>query len=258
MAGVASAEIGWCGQIWPCSGAGYTSEQNIDVYVQIWKDGVTSNPGQGADLGATLFYRCTGDPAFTAVPMTYNTDVGNNDEYTGTIPSTHGCSEVEFYVEAVDLTDMTYCYGQDQCGNSPNFFLPITEVTAQDVDVTFNLCLTEGVETSGEVCVTGGHEALTNWGDGVAMLQPCPDISPKLYQVTITFPAGSNSYVEYKYKKDDCATWESTGNHSFNIDDSSGSQMLWVDGWEYNEPDCPDCMTAAGPDQWGTIKGLFR
>lgn len=263
MAGAASASVGWCGEVWPCNGDTYTSIEDITVVVQVWKAGVTDTVGQGPGIAATLFYRCTGDPTYTGIPMGYNVDIGNNDEYLAVIPAGHGCSEVEFYTEVVDLTDTTYCYGNNQGGcpggaAPPNFFLPITDVTAQNVDVTFNLCLSDTVQTTGDVCVTGSHAVLTTWGSGVVMLQPCPVASPKLYSVTVTFPMGSNPQVDYKYRKNGCSEWEDGGNHQFFIDDSGPTQILWVDGWEYITPDCPDCSTPAEASQWGSVKSLFR
>jgi len=254
----AMGAVGWCGNIWPRNGLSYTSNDNIDCYVQIWKDGVTPGEGPGADLAAYLYYRCAGGSSFTEVPMTYLNEVGNNDQYTGTIPAGHGCSEVEYYIKVVDLTDMAECYGNDQWGNPPNFFLPITAVTAQDVMVKFHLCLPNGIDSFFDVCVTGSHPALTNWGGGVLMHFTCQQASPKLYEVDVLFPAGSNPYIEYKYKKDDCNTWEGTGNHSFVINDSAPTQNLSIDGWEYMTPDCPECPTPVNGASWGIIKALYR
>jgi hypothetical protein len=262
FASTAFGAIGWAGGIWPVNGASYTSADNIGVYVQVWKDGCTNTDPLAAcpDIEAYLYYRCGGtEDAFVEVPMVYNgADVGNNDEFTATIPSGLGCDQIEFYVRVVDTTDNDTWYPQDQNFNNPNFFLTITPVTAQDVVVTFSLCLTEGIDSFFDVCVTGSSDPLTNWGGGVLMMLPCPDVSPKFYQVNVMFPAGSNPYQEYKYKKDDCANWESTGNHSFTIDDSSPVQVLPVDGWEYNTPDCPECMSPVNEESWGAIKGLYR
>ena len=252
FASSAMGAIGWAGNIWPCNGHAYTSNDNIGVYVQVWKDGCTPGAGACADIQAFLSYRCQGDPDFIEVPMTYNVDVGNNDEYTGTIPAGTACTTIEFFVRVVDVTDNNTWYPQDQCGNNPNFFLPIAQVTSQDVTVRFHLCLTSAFETSGDVCVTGGHAALTNWGSGVPMSLTCP----KLYQVDVLFPAGSNPYVEYKYRKDGCATWENGGNHSFMINDSSAFQDLWIDGWEFNNPDCQPSGTEQAT--WGAVKALYR
>lgn len=259
IAGIAMADIGWAGNIWPVNGTPYTSAQNIDVYVQVWKPGCTDTlPNPCADLDARLYWRCTGDPTFNFVQMTYNVDVGDNDEFTGQIPSGHGCTEVEFYVEVEDLTDNEILYPQDQNGNDPNFFLPITEVTSQNVTVTFTMCLGD-IDSFFDVCVTGGHPALTDWGTGVLMGQPCPGVSPKLYQVDVMFPAGSNPYIQYKYRKDDCDTWDCDPNHELTIDDSGPTMTLPWDAWCWGDPGyCPDCASPVEESTWGMIKGLYR
>jgi hypothetical protein len=260
-AAASMAAIGYCGDIFPCNNTTYTSVDDISVYVQVWKGECTDTSGTEPcpDIEATLFYRCAGGGAFTEVPMIYNVDIGNNDEFTGIIPAGHGCDTVEYYVRVVDTADPDTCYGNDQCANAPNFFLPITEVTSQDVTVRFHMCLTSGIETTGGVCLTGSHPEITSWGDGVPMSLSCPSQDPKLYQVDVLFPAGSNPYVEYKFKKDDCVTWEEGGNHSFTIDDTNPTYDIpWVDGWQYITPDCPGCATATEQIEWGTIKAIYK
>ncbi|HYW67990.1 MAG TPA: hypothetical protein VE960_00145 [bacterium] len=257
LAGTAMANIGWAGNIWPVNGTGYSSNDNIGVYVQVWKDGCTGDPGPCADISARLFYRCTGDPAFIVLPMPYFGQVGNNDEFSATIPNTHGCSEVEFYVEVIDAEDGEVLYPPDQAGNGPNFFLPITAATAQDVLVTFQLCIPEG--SMGDVCVTGSDPAITNWGQpGVYMGQPCPTISPNLYEVEVLFLAGTNPTVQYKYQKDDCSAWDCDPNHYFMIDDSQPTQVLALDTWCWGTPDCPTCASPVEDASWGTVKALYR
>ncbi|MFH1690899.1 MAG: carbohydrate-binding module family 20 domain-containing protein [Candidatus Eisenbacteria bacterium] len=257
-AATAGAVVGWCGNVWPVNGASYTSVDNIDVYVQVWKAGVTDQPGQGVGIEAALMFRCQGDTAYTNIGMTYNTDVGNNDEYTGIIPSGHGCAVVDFYCVITDLSDTTTCSGQDQNANDPPFLLPITEVTAQDVTVTFHMCLPTAVESSGEICVTGNHAELTSWGSGVVMEQECPGVSPRMFVVDVLFAAGSNPSVQYKFRKDACTTWEGTGNHTFAIDDAGATMDLALDSWEFQTADCPDCETPVEESTWGTVKALYR
>jgi len=259
FASTSMGAIGWCGNIWPNNGVSYTSNDNIDVYVQVWKEDCTGcTNGPCADIEAYLYYRCEGNPDFIEVPMSFNVCDSNNDEFTGQIPAGHGCDVVEYYVMVLDTSDDDQCYGNDQAGNPPNFFLPITEVTGQDVTVRFNLCLTGEIETTGAVCVVGAGDPLTNWGDGVPMFFRCETASPKLYFVDVLFPAGSNPYVEYKYKKDDCVTWEGTGNHNFLIDDSGATMELPLLGWEWSDPDCPECPSPVESATWGTIKALYR
>ena len=263
----AYAVIGWSGNVWPCNNATYAENGNIDVYIQVWKEGVTDQPGQGAGIHATLFYKEEGEATYQSVAMTYNTDIGNNDEYKGTIPSSALQGGVREVFECViyDESDGSTCpptslygCGGDQCGNQPPFYLNITAATRADVTVKFRLCLSDGAETTGDACVTGDHNELTNWGNGVLMFRPCPGPNPKYYEVEILFPAGSNPSVQYKYKKDGCSTWESTGNHSFVIDDSGSYQLLPIDGWEYLTPDCPTCPIPVEPTTWGNIKALYR
>ncbi|MFH1690897.1 MAG: carbohydrate-binding module family 20 domain-containing protein [Candidatus Eisenbacteria bacterium] len=131
-------------------------------------------------------------------------------------------------------------------------------VTQQDVTVTFTVCLPDSIDSFFDVCVTGSHPSLTSWGFGIQMAQPCPLVQPKLWSVDVMFPAGSDPFVEYKYKKDDCQTWESTWNHSFSIDDSAPTQILAPDVWEYLATECPDCSSPVEDTSWGTIKSIYR
>ncbi len=81
---IPSAPIGWAGHLWPPTlTITINALQTQTVYAQVWVDGVTNLPGQGAGVLAQFAYGDTGsNPAtWTWMPMAYNTDVGNNDEY---------------------------------------------------------------------------------------------------------------------------------------------------------------------------------
>ncbi|HSG29358.1 MAG TPA: hypothetical protein VLA34_12830, partial [Candidatus Krumholzibacterium sp.] len=159
-AGGAGAAIGWAGNIWPVNGNTVPEGTDVGVYFQIWKDGVTNNAGQGAGISATLYYGPGGGP-YTPVAMTFNVDVGSNDEYTANIPvaALEGNSEIWFYCEAYDSTDAsTYTGAQDQNNNDPPFMLNITPVLNRDVTVYFRLCLPPDTDPAydpapGNVCV---------------------------------------------------------------------------------------------------------
>jgi hypothetical protein len=78
------APIGWAGHLWPETlTITIDATQHQTVYAQVYAAGVTDQSGQGAGVMAQFAYGPTGsDPATWAwMPMTYNTDVGNNDEY---------------------------------------------------------------------------------------------------------------------------------------------------------------------------------
>ena len=267
LAGTAFGAIGWAGQIWPVNGTTVSDNTGVDVYLQIWKGGVTDQAGQGADIGAALFYGPLGGP-YTQVAMAYNVDVGNNDEYKGTIPSSalQGVTELYFYCEAYDLSDATTYTGcQDQYGNNPPFKLVVTQTLSRDVLVYFFLCMPpegdpEYDPNPGEICITGDHAEISNWGAGVPLTQPCAASSPRFYQVSVLFNAGDNPSVQYKYRKQGCSVWEPGGNHSVFISDASPIYYVpWVDHWGYYQgPDCPLCGVGVENSTWGKIKQIYR
>jgi hypothetical protein len=265
--GPSYAAIGWAGEIWPTSDQTYTEGSDIAVYLQIWKDGVTNNPGQGAGISAALFYGPNGGP-YDEVAMAYFGDVGNNDEYRGFIPASafEGLTEIWFYCTAYDSTDMTTYEGcKDQAQNDPPFKLNITPALNQDVLVYFRLCLPPEGDPDydsdpGDVCVTGDATPLSDWGSGVVMARPCEEYSPMYYEIGVLFPAGSNPAIQYKYRKHDCQDWESVGNRMATIDDSSGSYLIpWIDHWNnYAGDDCPLCGVGTEDATWGRIKQIHK
>jgi hypothetical protein len=179
--------------------------------------------------------------------MNYLGEVGDyNDEYQGFIPATAteaGVNE-DWYINIYDSTDGNWYTGvqtQGGCGNqSPPFYLVITPATEQDVTVTFQVdvaCLDTSwyhglVYFAGDFCGWGGCDPTRQMSD------PDGDL---IYEGSYTIPAGSNPSAQYKYNNDNC-TWESIGNRSFVIDDSSPTQILPIDIW-----DNWDCCTPSGP-----------
>ena len=267
FAGTSFGTIDWAGDIWPTHDQTYPEGSDIDVYLQIYKAGKTEAAGQGDSISATLFYGPNGGP-YTSVAMAYLGDAGNNDEYRGFIPSAafEGESEIWFYCEGYDSTDAsTYTGCKDQAQNDPPFKLNITPVLNQEVLVYFRICLPpEGHPDyeldPGNVCVTGDAVPLTEWGNGVLMVRPCPGYSPLYYEVGIPFPAGSSPAIQYKYRKNDCETWEWVGNRNATIDDTSASYLIpWVDHWNnYEGDDCPLCGVATESTTWGKIKKIYK
>jgi hypothetical protein len=226
----AQATIGWAGNVWPLSGSLQVPTGPLTVYAQVWKDGVTPGVGQGADIAAALFYKTDLDPTEYEVAMVYQGEVGNNDEYKGDVPQAAlaGAAWVEVHVVFTDLTDMTtYTDVKDQNSQGPPQTYSITNVLPNDVNVTFTLCMS-GTPTTGAPCVIGNQAPIGNWGTGVAMNL----VSGELYNVTVTFPAGSSPALEYKYKADDCTNWESVGNRSVTLPtDGTTSVNLAADSY---------------------------
>lgn len=229
-----TAEIGWSGNIWPNSGSFHIATEDITVYYQIWKEGVTDQPGQGADITATLFYQTDGD--FIPLAMEYNTDVGNNDEYTTTIPAselTEGVP-VNFYCEAFDETDETYSYGTDQnnagpfTAENPGIYY-IGTPTQMEVTVTFQVDMSLVAEVS-DVSVSG---SFNDWAVGVDILTD-PD-EDEVYTGDVVFPQGSNPFHEYKFVNG-TSYEDAIGNRELEIDDSSPTMVLDVVYFNNQDP----------------------
>lgn len=232
VSGNAMATIGWGGNVWPNHGYNLVPTGDQNVYAQVWKGGVTDAGGQGAGILAELRYWTDADGGPYVVPMSYNTDIGSNDEYFGTIPQAHisGSSWVEVHVVFTDETDGTYWTDTlDQNGNPPPQRYNVVNVLPNDVSVTFTLCMS-GSPTDGAPCVIGGAPEIGSWGTGVTMTQVTGD----LYEVTVVFAAGGNPSFEYKYKKDACNTWEGTSNRATTLPtDGTTAVSLPLDSWEF-------------------------
>lgn len=230
------AEIGWSGNIWPNSGSNQTNGSDITVYYQIWKDGVTGGTGPGADLSATIYYRKSTEVTYQNAAMIYNTAVGNNDEYMGTIPDTYfGSGDViEFYCEGYDSTDATYSYGTDQSGagpfdaDNPGSYNIVGGIS-QDVTVTFQVNMSF-VGALDPVSVAG---SFNGWSAGVDVLT---DQGGDIYAGDVLFTAGTNPSQEYKFVNG--GNWEDAiGNRTLTIDDSSPTMVLPVVWFNDQNPD---------------------
>jgi hypothetical protein len=97
----AQAAVGWVGNIFPALGSSNAipTGSTFDVYIEVWKSGVTDAPGQGAGIQCKL-WSSTG-----TINMTYLTDIGNNDQYKGTwTAGSTGAFEIKPYcTDGVDL-----------------------------------------------------------------------------------------------------------------------------------------------------------
>jgi len=117
------AAIGWVGLMWPRGGSENTIGEgsSFDVYVQVWKGGVTHGAGQGAGIACYLHWgkvEAFGG-AWTTVqdtPMAYNGDIGNNDEYKATLYPAAG--KYEFTAYCTDDGGLTKFWKQDSVGDN--------------------------------------------------------------------------------------------------------------------------------------------
>ncbi len=229
LAAPSVAAVGWAGNVFPNHGATILPTGTQDVYAQVYKEGVTDQGGQGADISAVLEYTSDTHGSFS-VPMSYLGDVGSNDEYMAVIPQNHiqGSTFIDVHVKFTDETDGSVWEDtNDQNGNPAPQRYDVVDVLPVDVDVTFTLCMS-GTPTAGDPCVIGSAPEIGEWGTGVSMNQ----IDTELYEVTVTFAAGGNPSFEYKYRKDDCVDWEGSPNRLVTLPtDGTASVSLDVDSF---------------------------
>ncbi|MCL4306188.1 T9SS type A sorting domain-containing protein [bacterium] len=226
----AHAAIGWAGQIWPTSGQTYLPTDNIGVYVQVWKGGCTDSPGPCADVEGWLYYKTASAADYDSVMMAYNVEIGNNDEWWGTIPSssTVGGEDTYFYVRIRDISDDSWYEGaQDQAGNSPPFTLHIQPGLSADVAVTFRVdmnCVNPDLFEGG-VFFTGDFLGWSMCNPNGAMNDFNND---GIWEGTFVFVGGSNPSIQYKFQRNDggVCNWECGGNRLASIVDNGQPQTL--------------------------------
>ncbi|GAB4329977.1 MAG: hypothetical protein Kow00127_22260 [Bacteroidales bacterium] len=104
----------WNNLQWPGS-ATIDVTQNVTIYTQGWEPGVTDAPGQGAGIQVWIGYSTTDtDPSTWTnwVAATYNTDVGNNDEYQADLGAAQGLAPgTYYYASRWQLNGGPYTYG---------------------------------------------------------------------------------------------------------------------------------------------------
>lgn len=92
-------EIGWAGDVWPLQSEPVSSSQDVTIYLQIYKLGVTNLVGPGEGVIATLKYKTAMFPDYLTKSMEFNKDVGDNDEYKATVSSFDLVNTSELTVE---------------------------------------------------------------------------------------------------------------------------------------------------------------
>ena len=102
----------WTGNMFPAGGLenNIANAQPFDIYVQVYKEGITERAGQGSNITCTLrwsevegFGGTWKKPADTT--MSYHGERGNNDEYKATIYPEPG--KYEFTANCTDLAEST-------------------------------------------------------------------------------------------------------------------------------------------------------
>ncbi len=78
--------VGWANLQWPETITTDMGTATEDIYGQLYINNVTNPPGEGRGLQAQVGYGESADPAaWDWYPMTFNTQVGDNDEFVGVL-----------------------------------------------------------------------------------------------------------------------------------------------------------------------------
>lgn len=203
----------------------------------VWGTGVTMTLLSGELYAVDVTFPAGSNPSFE---YKYKKDAcatwENGGNRSVTLPTDGTASVI--------LPPDSYDYAPLGCG--------LGQVLNHDKVVCFQVCML-GVEAP-PVCVIGSGDLLTNWTTGVPMTM----VGPNLYQACITYPAGLPipQNVEYKYKKDGCATWESVGNRILVIDNSSPNEQTLFNAWDNGVNAC--APVGAKRSTWGNLKALYR
>lgn len=134
-----SAQIGWTGNMFPGGGSSTTLDENTDhtIYIQTYKGGVTDGAGQGAGISCEIYYGEVtnfGDPwtNISTVTLSYNVDIGNNDEYFGAMNLSAG--KYEYTCRCSD--DGGASWSWQGAGDGQVEFTVVLPVELIDFDVT--------------------------------------------------------------------------------------------------------------------------
>jgi hypothetical protein len=204
-----------------------------------WGTGVTMTQVSGELYRVTVSFPAGSNPAFE---YKYKADGCTNWESVGNravMLPTDGTTAVNLATDSFNNAPLGCNQGQ---------------TLSEGKQVCFQLCLA-GVEHTGNACVIGSGDQLSNWGSGVTMSA----IGTDLFQVCVTYPAGTAIplNVEYKFKKDDCGTWESAANRSLTIDNSTPSSQTITKSWDDGTGACAPVKTNV-TTTWGSLKSLYR
>jgi hypothetical protein len=117
--------IQWCNLAAPST---YTMTKNdsVEVYAQVFVDGVTNIPGQGNGILSWIGYSNeNGDPATWSnwIPANYSQDIGGNDEYSQYLTSLD--TGIYYYASKFQIEGGDYYYG----GYPNGFWNGVTNVS---------------------------------------------------------------------------------------------------------------------------------
>ncbi|AXG68490.1 amylopullulanase [Kordia sp. SMS9] len=119
----------FCNVDFPKTGT-ITQGDNFSVFAQVYEPGITDAVGQGANVEAWIGYNTTDndprvDAGWTWIAATYDSDSGNNDQYTAEIGSALTVGTY-YYASRFRINSSDFTYGGILADNMGNFWDPVT------------------------------------------------------------------------------------------------------------------------------------
>ncbi|MBU1368701.1 MAG: DUF5018 domain-containing protein, partial [Bacteroidetes bacterium] len=136
--------IGWVNLQWPENG-NITTADAFNVYAQVYAAGVTDQAGQGAGISAWIGYSTEDtDPSTWTnwVVAGYNSDQGNNDEYTADLGAAISTAGTYYYASRFQPNGGDFVYGGFSGGfwdgtNNVSGVLTVTEPVAIELSLPY-------------------------------------------------------------------------------------------------------------------------
>jgi len=198
---VNDVNINWCNLQWPAGDTVLTGDSVI-VYSRVYAQGITDTIGQGAGIQAWIGYDTANTNPITWtnwIPATFNTDVGNDDEYTAYIGSAFQPGKF-YYTSRFQLGSGSYYYG----GFSSGFWDGTTNVSGELTVSSIAWCNLQSPAT-----------ATINMGDPL-------NVYARVYAQGITDVSGQGSgihaWIGYSTTNTHPDTWTNWIPAAYNVD----------------------------------------
>ncbi|MEH6534825.1 MAG: lamin tail domain-containing protein [Psychroserpens sp.] len=243
-------QVDFCNVDFPKTGA-ITTGDNFNVYAHVYEPGVTNAAGQGANVLAWIGYNTIGinhqpwvdsGSDWTWIPATYDSDIGNNDQYVAEIGSGRTAGTY-YYASRFQLNGSDYSYGGIALDNTGNFWdatnnngtLTVTDPPPANVVITEIMYNSIGTDDEWiEICnESGAVQNISGYiiNIGASAVFTFPALTNIANGTCITVSLGSDG--DGSYNNDDCVFTPDFGilavtNNSNNLVNGSNSITLYA------------------------------
>ncbi len=170
---------------------------SVTIYSGNQFQGPGGNPGNQFQTGSSVFWRLAGAGSWTAAPMAFHSESGNNKYFSATIPGTSlvAGDVVEYYIRAIyDDHLPTYIHGTDRSSMATE-----TETVAQGAPFSFTVQPPLSASGSFVSVSQGAFEGRVYQSDGhIALFGPDLSGAPLALSTTLA-PPGAYAGGKMRY-----------------------------------------------------------